>query len=266
MTMRFAPSVREFHTHKGGGRKEDYEDAHAVGTVRDSRSGAPFARTLRVAVADGASESVLAGRWARRLADAFAHAASGTTLGEVLIEEVDAWPALVARYCTEREAEGKPIQWYEESGLSRGAYAACIGIEIQLDEEGEGALAMWCLGDSCMFHIRNDILLQVFPPLCSKDFHSSPALAPSKPSHFDAVLDRIQTSTTRWMSGDNIYLATDAMSFWFLGNHETGGKPWWPLKRLESEADDDAFVELVRESRESRLMPNDDATVLIISL
>jgi hypothetical protein len=74
--------ISTFWLPKRGSSLQEYEDAFWVGPNSDGE-GEIRQRFLRVAVADGASESMLAGRWANRLVTVFGTArnAARTKLG-----------------------------------------------------------------------------------------------------------------------------------------------------------------------------------------
>src|SRR5690348_3151374 len=95
-----------FWVPKRGSSPEEYEDAAWVGPDGNS-SGDIQERSLTAAVADGASESLLAGRWARRLVEVFGSVrnATRTRAGFVAAYRaaVDDWEREVLRYTTERE-------------------------------------------------------------------------------------------------------------------------------------------------------------------
>ena len=69
-------SISSHHLHKGGGSEEEYEDAFTI--TPDVRMLEDIATdTLGIAISDGASESILAGRWARLLVRHFTSAIPG---------------------------------------------------------------------------------------------------------------------------------------------------------------------------------------------
>src|SRR6266487_5695625 len=110
-----------FWVPKRGSSLQEYEDAAWVGPDGNG-SGEMQQRSLKVAVADGASESLLAGRWARRLVEIFGKARSATRTRAGFIaayhDAVSGWDQEVLKYTAEREERGAPIQWYEEPGLA----------------------------------------------------------------------------------------------------------------------------------------------------
>src|SRR6202035_1577371 len=114
---------------------------------------------LTMAIADGASESMLAGRWARRLVEVFGTNKSARTRSAFLgayRAAVGGWDDEVAEYTKDREKRSFPIQWYEEPGLAKGAHATILTAEFR--DGRRGRLPAWnatALGDSCLFQVRD---------------------------------------------------------------------------------------------------------------
>lgn len=245
----------------------EYEDAVMVGPPPVSEG--DFAgRRLWAAVADGASEAMLAGRWAVDLVTRFTNAPLSADLATVLADAVKGWDAGKEAYIAGREASGRPIQWYEEDGLSKGAFATIVGLRLIDTVRGysaEGRFDTWAIGDSCLFQVRDDEVLTAFPIEDGAAFGNSPDLAPSRPNDFSLVSQRIRHLRGRWCSGDIFYLATDALAHWFLTGAAAGAQPWRPLRDLGTEDGDD-FSTWVAKSRSTGHLRNDDTTLLRIDI
>lgn len=260
--------VSIFRAPKAGSTLAEYEDAATVGPPPVGEGDFAECR-LCAAVADGASEAMLAGRWARNLVTAFTVAPPSADLAAVLGEAVAAWDADVDSYLAEREADGRPIQWYEEPGLARGAFATILGMRL-IDKVRtfslEGQFDAWALGDACLFQVRDDVLFAAFPIDDPAAFGSSPDLAASRPSDFSLVTQRILHIRGLWRSGDVFYLATDALAQWFLSAVASGGQPWKPLVDLGTVDGPDDFQSWVSERRAAGELRNDDTTLLRIDV
>src|SRR3954469_25715312 len=115
--MRLAVSTRWLP--KAGSTSLEYEDAFAPRRSRRSRN----PPTKRFAVADGASESLLASRWADLLVRRYCSHHLSPDPGAVFSDCIARWPGRLASYSGDREQSGRPIQWFEEPGLERGAFA-----------------------------------------------------------------------------------------------------------------------------------------------
>lgn len=254
-----------FWTQKNGNEVHEYEDAYAVadGSISDDGDW-DSSEPLRLALADGASESFLAGRWAVDLTARYA-AGSGT---KVLIRKaVAAWPELLAAYCDERAQRGKPLMWFEETKMQDGAHATLVTGRF-VDRPGleaSGYLDLTALGDACSFGVRDDELILSFPMTAAEDFGTSPSLIQSRPRDVELTVSTVQRRRVRWESGDAYYFATDALSHWFLATVEAGGRPWEALRDLGTD-DAPAFEDWVAGLRASGEMHNDDVSLLRVDV
>ncbi len=241
-----------FWVPKLGSSAQEYEDASWVGPDGYG-NGEMQQKSLRVAVADGASESLLAGRWARRLVTVFGMAKGATQ--EVL------------KYTAEREERGSPIQWYEEPGLAKGAYATIVAAEF--NDGRQDKAPMWKavgLGDSCLFQVRDESLYASFPVSDSTEFSYQPPLLASRGAEDNVLRRHINVKAHDWERGDSFYLATDALAAWFLRTIESGGRPWEPLRDLDTLDAELDFQGWVDEKRDLAEMHNDDTTLVRIDM
>lgn len=249
MTITLPIKWRAFALPKRGHKAEEYEDAYAG----DARAG-------RFAVADGASESSFANRWAKLLVEAFVHA-EGEAEGEWawLDRPQQRWSA---------EVDGQQLAWYADEKRQLGAHATLLGLTFRQAERGPGgrwrALAV---GDSCLFQVRGDGLLHAFPLSSSESFGNQPALLCSRPGGARAILPRAKVEWGEWKPGDQFFLLTDAVAQWFLRRHEARFKPWASLtRRLREPKPDAALGALVEKLRDDEEMRNDDVTLVTIEV
>ncbi|HSA48683.1 MAG TPA: hypothetical protein VLH10_01045 [Yinghuangia sp.] len=271
--------------HKGGAEPHEYEDAAWIGSSSVAEGGrsmlpppGPACRrgevgrvaTVRAAVSDGASSSLLARRWAEVLVRRAGAAPTGLLRSEgdfaqLVAHAADRWPELMRRYERMREARGRPLAWYERPGFERGAHATLVVAHFAAHRWAPacGTWSAAALGDSCLFHVRGDRLRVAFPVERAADFDNTPALAASGGQDERAVAARARCVHGRWLHGDLFYLATDAMAAWFLRQVERGGKPWAALRALDSASPKD-LARWVERQRESGELPNDDVTLIRI--
>src|SRR5262245_55561935 len=154
-------TISSFQAPKAGSSLLECEDAYGIGPPPIG-VGHFAGQRLRVAVADGASEAVLAARWATELVKHFALAPHRRGLNGVLDAAIGAWGDSVAEYINERESNQLPLQWYEEPGIERGAYATIVALRLTdhyATHSLEGDFDAWALGDSCLFNIRDDSVI-----------------------------------------------------------------------------------------------------------
>ncbi|MBS2966978.1 hypothetical protein KGA66_28350 [Actinocrinis puniceicyclus] len=255
---------RVFRLPKLGSTEAEYEDASACPGGDES----PYeGRTL--AVADGASESMLAGQWAAMLVDAIAalggrSLADSTVLAEVITRTAGAWPRVVEQYRKGREQAGRPLAWYEEPKLELGAHATVLGLSFHPASaqepmpSGGGRWSLAALGDSCVFHTRGGKIISADPLDHADDFGVTPHLATTLHPDPELLAQRIVAREGgSWLPGDVFYLATDAAAHWTL---TAGGPPFLP-KEMEGFFADDGVRFADRQRAQGRLR-NDDTTIV----
>ena len=221
-------------------------------------------------MADGASEALLAGRWAQLLVKQFVNAEPRTRLWPTIETAIDAWPATRSNYIKARERQGKPIAWYEEPGLERGAYATILACRFRGPardkNETAGRYNAWAVGDSCFLQVRDDALLSSFPKSRSEDFGYSPELVPSRPADPEVIRRHVRVRRGLWRRGDSVYLVTDAIAHWFFEQAESGKHPWRSLAQLDSTSGSTSFSDWIEDLHADHVIHNDDCTVVRIEL
>jgi hypothetical protein len=246
---------------RGGNDAAEYEDA-----FQPRADGRHSARRLRLAVADGASESMLSGRWADVLTQSWCKAgANRVPTQDVLIHAMAQFDRVLHAYLDDRNAHDRPIQWFEEPGLARGSFATFLGMHFSTRRTTSGSWLATSLGDTCLFQMRDDELITAFPVKSSADFGSSPKLVPSKADDVDAVVAHFEEREGDWASGDLFVLATDALAAWFLAEVEQGKHPWEQLMGFAARGQA-AFAEWAVGLRTQGKLRNDDVTMMRVEV
>ncbi|HEX9244836.1 MAG TPA: hypothetical protein VGA35_01625 [bacterium] len=247
---------------KAGNAEEEYEDASCP-AENGRREGAE----LRFAVADGASEGMLSGAWARILAEL--HCRFGWTGGSVeqfLESAYGDWKSFTSEYLRGRETRKAPVQWYEEPGFEEGAFSTLLGLTLTGRSQGRsGEWTAVAVGDSCLFQVRGSALLRKFPLEQSSDFNNRPVLLASNPANNGQAVGAMRRMSGTFESGDVFYLMTDALARWALREDEEGRNPWIVL-RDHATRDVPVFGAWVAALRKDRELRNDDVTLLRIDL
>lgn len=251
--MRVQVTVR--WAREDGNSSGEYEDSWRV---RDPVAGEP----LRVAMADGATESVLPGRWARMLTAALEEAdLRVTTDAEAFARTVTAvarqWPGELEEYVSGRDAAANPLRWYERPGLERGAYAALLVLQV----EPEGTWNAAAIGDTCLFHVRESQLLHAFPLTEARKFGDAPPLAGSSDTDPAEIAPMVVLAQGTVVPGDRLYICTDALAAWFLDSCERGGRPWEVLDAIG----ESFFETWLEEAREKDRIRGDDVTLVSVA-
>ncbi len=242
--------TEEFHVQKHGNAEHEYEDAfYPPEALAVQLSG------FRCAVADGASESAFADLWARLLVRGFGRR-------RMHLDHL--------RRLWQRAIKGRPKPWYVQNKIARGAHAAFVGLSIHEAAPRKGRKGevrrSWravAVGDSCLFHVRNDELLAAGPMKTSAAFNNSPFLLASKQNQvLRRSADFVTVLAGTWRPGDAFYLATDALSQFLLAEQEAERPPWAVLRALGSRT----FTSLVAKLRAGNAIKNDDTTLLRVEV
>lgn len=263
-----------FHVPKRGNKEAEYEDA-----VFPDGTGRGEVPDFRCAVADGASESAFAAEWAQLLVRGFGRRRLH------LQQLTGVW---------QRHVDRRPLPWYLEAKIGKGAHAALLGLTIRevskrCTAEGNGkpkAPPEWvratvplapqpetgrwralAVGDTCLFHVRKNNLLQTGPVSRSEDFDNSPFLVCTKTPEMLRRGPHMTILSGTWQSDDHFYLATDALAKWILSEHEAGRPPWKTLDGLRTKSKNKkSFAEFVEKLRCEKALHNDDTTLLRIKV
>ena len=236
--------LKVFSCPKLGNSLEEYEDAWAHRQIRTPVG-------IRVAVADGATESSFAKLWAVLLAESYVRS---TVIGAEFFARLKP-----ARHLWQRRLADRPLPWFASEKAEQGAFAAFLGVQIDAHKNRWTALA---IGDCCLMHV-DDVgqrmrVVGTFPLQKSSQFTMSPYLIDSR-SDDESLNERIQVSKGSLRDGDMLLLATDAMAAWLLKQHEAGRPLWkWLYRKLSTPARFDAMVTYGRKHG----MRNDDCTLV----
>lgn len=229
---------RVFSCPKQGNTADEYEDAFWPPHGRDGEQ--PL---FRLAVADGATESSFAGRWAALLVRAYCRGRL-LPLGAALGPIQRVW---------QREIESRPLPWYAEEKARAGAFSSVVGLTVRAGEWQAVAV-----GDSCLFHLRGTCLLCAFPLECSNAFTQRPALLASVAGRNGFLRQGVPTISGQWEPGDRFLLATDALACWLLRRWENG-------EVIDLPESGDALQAMIARARRAALR-NDDVTLTSLTV
>jgi hypothetical protein len=235
------PSV--FRLAKDGSTRAEYEDAIAW-----SR------RRRRFAVADGASASAFARRWAQLLVRAYV---AGALAAETI--EADLAP-LQQRWSTEVEQRNLP--WYAVEQARRGAFAALVGLTLH----DTGTWSVLAVGDACLFLVRDGELHTALPLSDPQAFGNRPLLLGSRAAANARLRAEgaIVTSAGTWQPRDTFLLMSDALAASFMQQAQTRSSS--ALNVLGFDRSARGFRRWVRSLRAERLLRNDDVSLVWLVL
>lgn len=248
--------VCPFWVPKHGNCEHEYEDAFWPCVSCDYDSG-----PIRLAVADGATESSYSRFWAERLVRA---------VGDGLLTRHRFSDGVAALRSEWDEAVNWPtLPWYAEEKARQGAFAAFIALELDVDSSDGSPKGCWqamAMGDSCVFQTRGSTPVARFPIETSTSFLCRPHLLASIPIDGDVIAAQLLTRQGSWVQGDYFYLMSDALACWFLRGFEDGADPGEPLRQLASSHGAQDFSAWIADLRGQGAIRNDDTTVLVIEV
>lgn len=197
----------------------------------------------RFSVSDGASTSARSDVWSKLLADTFVQGQDPLDPHE-LADLRRRWWDLVFH---------DELPWYAHEKLASGSAATFVGLRISGDIYESTAV-----GDSCLFHIRQDELVLAAPYDHWTQFSRFPPLVMT--NHGDPPFQEHHWSGGgRLIEGDVLVLATDAVAKHFLRVHAEKGT--FPL--LDHLTDHASFAAFIEHERDHGL-DNDDSTVCVV--
>jgi hypothetical protein len=243
---------RAFWLAKDVSRSEEYQDAWCV----DEKRGV-------AAIADGVSSSLFSASWAKILTRA------------VVAEPpyIDDPPSLPEWFAEHRQAWSEPIDegslaWHQKPKFKLGAHATLLWIEMYVaDAKATGVsdasqVYAYAVGDTCMFHVRDDKVIRSFPLTDSQSFLNDPRVIGSIDRQQDHLL-QFETLESYCQPGDLLVLCTDAVAAWALARTEAGAPPKW---RSYWNRDQEDWQREIIELRERQEMRADDATLLLLKI
>ena len=236
--------IEGFSCPKAGNALEEYEDAWS------ERPGAGVDR-LRIAIADGATESSFSQLWAALLVECYAR---DDATGPEFFDRLEP-----ARRLWRQRVANRPLAWYAAEKARHGAFAAFLGLEL------DAAASTWravAVGDCCLFQLdgaRPEMrLVHALPLTHSSQFGSNPYLVGSDPHGNTDLGAHVRSSHGGLRDEDVLLAASDALAAWLLRRMEEGRPVWkWTL-RIRGHA---GFEWLVEKARQDGVR-NDDMTLV----
>ena len=241
-----AVKSRTFWLPRRGSSTDEYEDARALDDA-----------SRRYALADGATEGCFTGLWARLLVEDF------VSHPELAASKWSSSLSAIQRRWND-DVRARKLDWDADYWIEQGAFAAFLGIALAQDGCCWQAVAV---GDTCLFHTRDNALLRAFPLDRSDKFGNRPQLVGSRMPV--AAIDKRQRiwSDGCGRSGDRLWAMTDALAKWCLAEYEASRAPWRQLESLvSSPKEGDVFSSWIESLRDAGGLLNDDVTLLAIRL
>lgn len=236
-------------------------------------------------VADGVSSAIFSAAWAKILTQhtvkEMPDPKNGSEFRQWLTNLRAEW---------EQSIDTTNLAWFQRPKLAAGAFSTLVWIsarECAPPRPGEPLFEKWlnpdpdlpcfcvsgyCIGDSCLFHIRpgrtdspfmpGTDLYRAIPLTDSKAFDLPPIVIGSKDLGRDSQMKfrRIEFIA---QPGDLLVMATDAVSQWILRCYEETAYPRWDIFEELDETEWNRELDSMRADGEIRY---DDSTLVILKL
>lgn len=195
---------RSWTVPKDGNKPEQNEDAARIEFLPAENGPGMWL----IAVADGATEAVYSGLWARTLVAAVAP--DWPTLSD---DDLNARLNQVRRSFSPIPT-GEQVPWYVRNKfLTQGSQATLLPTIIEsTGNPDELIIRAIAVGDCCLFLFKGNGEMCAFPVRTSEDFGMHPALVGSRPQ---TSLDYLRWEA-RFEPGDVLLACTDAVGKWVL--------------------------------------------------
>lgn len=242
--------IRSYWVPKAGNPVHEWEDGCAFSEAAG-----------RIAVADGASSAFDAQRWSQLLASRFLDDPVAADDGEAIMawikRRTEEWNAGDDQ--ADRAERGQDdAAWYVHEASSRGSFATFLGFNVSRRRDESLDFQAVAVGDTCLFHVRDDTLVSAFPLREADHFGTTPELVATAPQHLERTAAALCTARGRLNQDDTVVLATDAVAEWALGTAAHDPDVWMTLAGIRH----DTFGTLIADLRAMNLIENDDCTLV----
>jgi hypothetical protein len=252
-----------FSEAKAGYKDTDWQDCAYGGMIGGQNGHVAGARYI---VLDGATGSYDPVRWVDQLATSFIPP-PGASGGPVFQQRMMGdWFAQMQKLWVKNTPPLDPIE--DKKNTEVGAFATLLGLEVLGLDGPEPYWRAVALGDTVLFHVRDDTLQSNFPPLGPRDFTTNPDGVRTKQSYLQQMEDRLLLSSGVLDVGDLIFIATDAMAEWILkavhrDQRREEQKVWRTLAGL---VHPNVFADFIADQRKeadaAKRMKDDDVTLM----
>ena len=244
-------NIKSFSCSKAGNSPEENEDRFVLPHTDLGGS------LIRMAVADGATESSFSKEWAELLVE---HYATSSDFDTHFFPTI--FPTIRKTWLERINYDN--LEWYAQQKLEMGAFASFLGATIDLST---GEMNATAVGDSNLFVFRDCEMQNTFPILNAEGFGNTPFLISSELQKNLTSEPFFSLQTIQLLPDDILILGTDAISRWILQEIEHKNYPINQLiDLLNHESGPITFQTWLDEKREIGNIKNDDTTIILIQM
>lgn len=239
--------IRSFKTPKLGLSEKECEDSYALSN--------PKSETVRIAVTDGATESLFSNVWADLLAQTY------IDKGSDFLNDLQSISDHLVNQATERIKQMPDTRhWFMYEKLERGSHATFAGIEFYNDDK----IKILTIGDSCVFwRYKHDGRFEMLPELSPEDFGVFPASICNLPQTWKTLPQKEISKELTSTNVSQIIICTDSLACWLAKKLISEPSAWEELFTI---SDCTNFTNFFTNLREKKEMRNDDITLVLIDV
>jgi len=209
------------------------------------------------AIADGVTTSPSSGLWSKIivehfLEEPFCHHFNDEKNSDELFQK---WLESSIKVFREKTSTNNTNQFIKDMINDKGASTTLIGCRI-IKNKNTHQLQIWAIGDSNVFLIRKNRILSSFPIKKLEDFTNFTNALSSILELNNQKLDYINLDIK---TNDEVIIATDAFSKWFLWASNNGQKPWKRIIKKKSK-----ISEYIEKLRSHQKIDDDDTSFIHI--
>jgi len=218
----------------------------------------PHDNKLRIAVADGASESIYSGIWAETIVNKYLEYGA-SLLNQENLEDLQEQFLTHAYQCIEEAPDTR--QWFLYEKLERGTGATLIALEFSSSR----TVDILSVGDSCLFWKENysSEQIEMFPELSVQDFGNLPGSICHLSQSWNHLNQCIQQKRLTYTNQFQALICSDAFACWLVRELETNPSIWDDFFKFEQEQSN--FQEFISDLRNKNKIRNDDVAVVTIN-
>ena len=239
----YAPKIKE--------TERDYQDHFAFRVPPTTNL------TVTAAIADGATDSAFAARWAQELTQLFVESTPINDEGN--LSDISEW-LKPAQDAWNDSVPWDRVPWHGIDKARRGAIATFLGLTIKSADDGQLKVQSIAVGDCELIIIDSqDQMTMKFPVKKASEFNNRPDLICSNPKGNQALDTLVKRTTASISLHDRVILTTDAMAEWLLREESSP-----TICRQISQMDNTEFAAWLESERNCGRIKNDDTTIAII--
>lgn len=243
--------IRSFQIPKLGLSEAECEDKSSLSSQNTSQ--------LRIAVADGATESLFSDVWADILVNSYLEQGTELFTPSALESSSQKFVQNINQLILQMP---ETRHWFMYEKLDRGTHATLAAVEISHPE----TINIFTVGDSCVFWRNgNTTNVEMLPKLSPNDFGSFPASICHIATTWISLEKKIAKLEVSFEASDSFHIAicTDALACWLATELQNGDTSAW--EKLFQLSDDVSFTNFIAVLREQSKIRNDDVTLVLIN-